>query len=183
METITLTSNQARELPTWSQRQYAIGEVNRLPELPSDLIRVALRDLAKVEKSDYYRVLMHSWHTPRYQSDYTPLYPICHVCLAGAVLAGSCGVPRHIRTDPSDFDRYTRRRLFALDSFRVGDIYAGCGWLRVATKFEKAVTDKFIKVDDRKRFMFRAHSMYDNDPALWRTEMLLAARDLKSVGF
>lgn len=52
-----------------------------LPNKPSELIAIALADLIKVEKSKKFRVAMGAWHwTP-------PGSNVCHVCLAGAVMA------------------------------------------------------------------------------------------------
>lgn len=88
-----------------------------LPDKPSDLIELALSDLEKVEKNPRYEINMSTWHTPDRGK--------CSVCLAGAVIAGT--LEQSIRYDlsPQSFDENTRRKLVALDHFRLG--YIGDG--------------------------------------------------------
>lgn len=94
-----------------------------LPDRPSELIRIALADLRKVEADNRYTVSMGSWHTPE--------DGVCHVCLAGAVMAGTLG------SDPSKllgphsgrFEEEDANKLNALDDFRSGCISAGLNTL------------------------------------------------------
>lgn len=53
---------------------------NLLPNKPSELIEVALVDYAKVKRSKKFVIDMGDWYTRRGAG-------ICHVCLAGAVMA------------------------------------------------------------------------------------------------
>lgn len=87
----------------------------QLPHVPSQLIRLALDDLLKVEAMpDVYEVNMGEWHMPQDNR-------ICSVCLAGSVLA------MHFNTDvkeQADTDRYgdhNERALLALNEFRHAD--------------------------------------------------------------
>ena len=95
-----------------------------LPTHPSRLIRVALADLSAIEADDRYVVNMSDWHAP-----ITDNYgrKVCSVCLAGAVMAKTVGVPHEQAISTADLDQYDRveGRLRALDFFRLGEISAG----------------------------------------------------------
>ena len=54
--------------------------MKKLPNKPSELLKVALTDLELVEGDSKYRVDMRNWHTPQYDKT-------CEVCLAGSVMA------------------------------------------------------------------------------------------------
>lgn len=61
-----------------------------LPDKPSELLRVAIRDLKACAADPKYKIDMGVWHRAArdYRGD-----DYCSVCLAGAVLAQSCSVP------------------------------------------------------------------------------------------
>jgi hypothetical protein len=88
--------------------------VNKLPEKPSELIEVALRDLELCIKDPNYRVDMTTWHAP--------MNGVCLVCLAGAVMAKSLGLYHKIDVSPSWYviGEFNYRRLVALNSLRNG---------------------------------------------------------------
>lgn len=89
-----------------------------LPDKPSELIRLAIADLEKVEKRpDLYTVNMDMWHRPRRGPRET-----CAVCLAGAVMAGSLKIPSDHEMLPANFSVDTRDKLRALDLFRFGAV-------------------------------------------------------------
>ena len=54
--------------------------MSELPDKPSELIRLALADLRKCEADPRYLIDMAQWHRPVTSE-------LCHVCLAGAVMA------------------------------------------------------------------------------------------------
>lgn len=87
-----------------------------LPDKPSALIRLALQDLEKAEKSRLYAIEMRDWHAPK---------GVCEVCFAGSVMAYSLGAKRHDLVTPRYFDDDTRRKLIALNFFRCGRIEDG----------------------------------------------------------
>ena len=94
---------------------------NQLPGKPSELLELALSDLAKVERSSKYNVSMGNWHSPtRYNG--------CHVCMAGAVMAKTLEAVRFKEHVPGDFETDTKMKLRALDYFRAG-------WLDLALTF------------------------------------------------
>lgn len=103
--------------------------VKKLPDKPSDLIEVGLRDLEKIEKTPGYSVDMGDWHSFYADTEDSPV--LCHVCLAGAVMAQTLGVPNDVDTTPYDMrdriggDKALANKLLALDSFRVGYVREG----------------------------------------------------------
>lgn len=83
--------------------------------LPSELLEQALDDLELCMKEPGYKIDMKTWHTPGKTK--------CFVCLAGAYLAQTCKVPRHISMFPSNInDEKLQMQLYALDLFRVGSV-------------------------------------------------------------
>ena len=100
-----------------------------LPSTPSELIRLALEDLRACERDDRYEVDMWDLHNSR---EGQRGQMVCHVCLAGAVLAQTLGVPRDRSICGRDLARYrssVQDRLRALDHFRLGEISAGLSYL------------------------------------------------------
>ncbi len=85
-----------------------------LPDKPSELIRLALKDLEACERSPNYFVDMDTWHKP--------LFGQCAVCLAGAVMARTLGINRDADVSPPDLGAATDDRLSALDALRLGEI-------------------------------------------------------------
>lgn len=90
----------------------------KLPDTPSALIRLALLDLEKCEKSKRYEVNMGEWHTPN---------GVCKVCLAGSVMAQTmhCSPQKLLVPNSEFFDRDTYTKLSALNEFRTGSIEFG----------------------------------------------------------
>ena len=93
--------------------------MNVLPDKPSDLVRLALRDMEAAEASPFYVVDQDVWHRP-------PPPGLadgpCRVNSAGCVMAMTLGADRHKNLRPSDFDDNVRRKLLAVDFFRVGEV-------------------------------------------------------------
>ncbi len=83
---------------------------------PSEILLIALADLAKAEQDPKYRVCMSVWHM--YDSG------VCEVCLAGAVMAFSLSSKRDEDKAPEDFPTY-EPVLMALNWFRHGKINTG----------------------------------------------------------
>lgn len=96
-----------------------------LPDTLSGLLEVALRDLEAVEADPNYRVNMQVWH------QFSESTLCCEVCLAGAVMAKSLGLPPDGRTgDMGLWETEERkhllsleRKLNALDSLRKGQVW------------------------------------------------------------
>lgn len=134
--------------------------MSRLPDRPSELIRLALRDLRSAIASGYL-VNMNDWHTPLLRREGGEFVVSrdergrarCEVCLAGAVMACSLGAPRDRdmgpfeialaamgRTDdgsltPSDRVEVRQhelyRKLRALDYFRIGFLWSALEELQI----------------------------------------------------
>jgi hypothetical protein len=90
----------------------SISDLPKLPQRPSALIRLACDDAEKVFRTPGYKLNMVEWHTGT--DDGT-----CHVCFAGAVMAGTLGAPKGTFRQTQDFG-VDQAALRALNSFRTG---------------------------------------------------------------
>lgn len=86
-----------------------------LPDKKSELLKLALNDLAKAEKDPDYEINMNIYH--RYREDKGD----CIVCLAGSVMAFSLKQNIRVEVVPSDFDEDTRGKLLFLDACRAAN--------------------------------------------------------------
>ncbi len=82
-----------------------------LPDKPSELIRLALNDLALCAADPNYSIEMYEWHKPRDDG-------VCQVCLAGAVMAKSLNARPTAELYPHHFP--DRQKIKALDDFHDG---------------------------------------------------------------
>ena len=135
-----------------------------LPDKPSQLLRRALRDLETVEKSPHYRIQMDNWHRPAYGG-------VCEVCLAGSVIANSLEWDRKERvipnmSDPEPLDEFLTKKIYAIDSFRCGDI-------REALQRLGGDYDRWADIE--------VHDYHDN-PDLFKRDMRNIARLLEANG-
>lgn len=92
--------------------------MSKLPDKPSELIRLALADLRKCESYPAYKIDFNRWHYPE-------LGGACCVCLAGSVIAQSLGKNPRFYSKPSDYNSDTEMKLEALDDFRSGNVDGG----------------------------------------------------------
>jgi hypothetical protein len=99
--------------------------MNELPDKPSELIRVALADLEKCKLDPRYSIDMLSWH------QFDKLIGVCHVCLAGAVMAKTFQCHPELCVNPYNFPREIASKLHALNAFRTGAIIYGLNWLKI----------------------------------------------------
>lgn len=84
----------------------------KLPDKPSALIRLALKDLEKCERSRKYKIDMDYWYKPNGK---------CKVCLAGSVMAQTMQIKSKVEIEPCFLDDDSDRlKLEALNNFRVG---------------------------------------------------------------
>lgn len=119
----------------------------KLPEKPSDLIRLALKDLILVERSKIYDVDMGEWHLSMEDEERGVT---CAVCFAGAVMAQTFKTPMTASPSPKDmpYQSYNWKRLEALDYFRTGCIAGGL--LMISSKFEQTyLSSKYIEIFDK----------------------------------
>lgn len=135
----------------------------KLPSKPSALICAALFDLRKVEAMpDIYRVNMDVWHREH------RLDAICEVCLAGSVISQSLGAKPSEHREPKDFDQETTWKLYALNEFRVGNVFDGLCYLDRADLWLGEVT--------------RTIAEYAVSPEGFHRDMEKLASDLESAG-
>jgi len=137
----------------------------KLPRKMSALITIALADLAKVERSKKYEVIMGTWHDPSRFGD-----RVCAVCLAGAVMAKTLGADPSLQIYPERFPE-NESALCALDELREGDA------LSAAIKLGLGVGA------ERKACRLSRHvAPYRDNPKKFRADMRKLARELKTVG-
>lgn len=132
-----------------------------LPDKPSELIRIALKDLRKCEKDPRYKVDMDFWHAPNGK---------CKVCFAGAVMAKRLGVPINVSIDSNMTESQPEYlKLLALD-------YARLGWARDMATTMGCQFDRTLipgKVD---------LVPYENNPAAFKRGMRAMADLMESHG-
>ena len=97
-----------------------MSEANALPDRFSELIRVAIADAGKLDRS-IYRPYAYQWHRPVTSN---PQHR-CNVCTAGAVIAGTLDADPSEDWFPGMFDQDTEAKLNALDGLRDGSLSCG----------------------------------------------------------
>ena len=144
-----------------------------LPEMPSELITVALRDLEACEQDPRYEIDMDVWHYP---SDSMR----CGVCLAGSVMAQSIGVAPSDAMDPADFGSRTQAKLTALNLFRIGS-HAGA-LRRMGLRAGPPQSDEEQEALGR---LYDAHDgevLYEESPEELKRRMRALADELNHLG-
>ena len=132
-----------------------------LPDKPSELIRVALKDLEAVEASDKYGVSMVLWHAQEKRGG------PCFVCLAGAVMAARLGASPNEDLGPEDFPAGVSGKLQALDAFREGHVNVGFMMMGLSPPAD---------------WPHREMSLYGEDAQAFKTDLRQLANDLEEVG-
>lgn len=134
--------------------------MNKLPDIPSELITLALNDLLKVEKRKGYKVDMSVWHEPDNK--------VCLVCLAGAVLACEYGLDKRVEVDWDEIGEEASLKADALNCFRTGGIDFG---------FESLKLDQ-----DLGQSFNRVITKYSDDRLGFYRDMRKLVRDLRKQG-
>ena len=146
--------------------------MNKLPDKPSALIRLALDDLSNVEGHDDYVVDFDSyWHG----ADIYPEAEMCSVCWAGSVIARTLGVPPDVNSSPTMFDKNTRDKLCALNRFRSGANHSGlllCGLSQL-----EALRVNTLLVGDEEV------PSYEDDPPVFHSHMHWMADQMEAQGY
>jgi hypothetical protein len=127
----------------------------------SRLIKIALADLAKVERSKKYVVDMYVWHRP-IDADGVR----CAVCFAGSVMATSLKAALISYFAPADF--ISSRQLYALNYLRHGYVRSAARVLEV----DKDNAAPFI----------RYVTPYADSPTQFKKDMRKLAKDLEKAG-
>lgn len=134
-----------------------------LPRKPSKLIRLALADLTRVERSKKYVVDMDHFHFPNFDPDRVT----CSVCFAGAVMAKTLDANPKIFHLPSEYPPKVRDQLAALDQFRQGKVADGLLYLGIAKPQGIGST--------------RTVFPHESDPAEFKADMHKLANHLESL--
>ena len=130
--------------------------MNRPPEKLSSLIRLALDDLAKCEADEKYVINMRAYHVA--------VEGECNVCLAGAVMAQTLGVPPSKTSCPRLHPSPWPGALRALDYARMGMVRVALVW------YNGTVPDRIRNCEVTE---------YTRDPARFRLEVLEVAECLE----
>ncbi len=85
-----------------------------LPKKLSALLRLAVEDAQRIEKTPGYKLNMSVFHVGGFRTD-----PLCHVCLAGSVMACRLGAAPQATYIPRDFAENVYQ-LKAIDCMRKG---------------------------------------------------------------
>ena len=141
----------------------------KLPRKMSALIRLALADLAKVERQPkVYTVDMGRWHEPYQQL--TSGAEKCAVCFAGAVMAGTLGLKPTDDYATAKLGDGNEEAIRALDALRQGDVSTAADELGLSRSRSVDGFDRHIpNYTPRTRLKFRR-------------EMFRLARDLERGG-
>lgn len=115
--------------------------MKQLPDKMSDLLKLALKDEAKAERSPRYIMDMDQWHEPDLDWDNGKKLGFqvsCHVCFAGAVMSFSLGGEWGKTLGPEDFRNGNVQKLHALDMLRRGKVYAAACYMKLVGVFRTA---------------------------------------------
>lgn len=154
-----------------------------LPSKPSELIRVALADLTKVERDKKYVVNMGSWHEPvssPYRRD-GGIGTTCAVCFAGSVMAKTCDVDPTTGVVPGFWPERTERKFSALNSLRMGYVRTGVMTMIGHNAFGRLSAKKFGELEkiDKDTWV----PAYDSrDPKPFKLAMRKIVRKLERIG-
>ena len=136
-----------------------------LPDKPSELVEIGLRDLELCEQDPKYVIMMSKWHEPII--DFSGgKKTVCAVCLAGAVMAKTMRTPPNERVHPFTQSGNDVYKLMALDNFRTGEF-----------------SDAFVNLDivDQPDIDFEPR-LYSNDPDGFKEDMRKLIDKLKKAG-
>lgn len=142
----------------------------KLPNKPSALIMLALKDLINVEQNKKYEIDMRTWHEPEIIGDKTTK---CAVCFAGGVMAMTLKIASKVKMAPNDFDVDTENKLCAIDNLRTGDLQSAFEQLKLSYNneaFKPYIPEKMDIVE------------YHINPKIFKKEMKHMAMKLKAIG-
>ena len=141
----------------------------RLPNKPSKLIRIALKDLEDVENTPSLTVNMTEWLDNSYN------YRNCQVCLAGSVMLKTLRVPvprRGLKTWPGEgqarISERTAFKLYALNNWKNGTIEDGLD--NIGIRRPKGLRS------------VRKITPYDTDPKKFKKGLIKLSADFERFG-
>ena len=118
----------------------------KLPDKPSELIMVALKDLNACDRSRTYTVDMKTWHSYDIGSN------TCVVCLAGSVMAQTLKVANDRSTSPDFFPTEIDDKLNALNDFRQGYVSLGLYSMGLRSEQDPAFVHITSFEEDKEKF-------------------------------
>ena len=145
----------------------------KLPGKPSVLIKLALDDLRRAEKSRKFTVDMYNWVVAGDPSMNVGM-DRCTVCLAGSVMVGTLklnidkAVPGREATPSADFPN-EQSALHAIDNLRQGSLATAFGNL------DLDFPDHFLEDVDV--------DGYDDNPGKFKRQMSQLAKALEKEGY
>lgn len=159
---------------------------DNLPSKLSELIKLAVKDLNKVEKMPDYAVDMSIWHD---QKDF--FGDICSVCFAGSVMACELNVDKELYLSPGYFNKSLEWKFNALDYIRKYQIATALAYIERANggkdvKLNIILEDKIIsKLCSLRKVsgFYQNLSSYEEDAKLFKLNMLYIAKELKKLNF
>ena len=143
-----------------------------LPDKPSALIRLAIRDLIATEKHRHDVIRMDVWCVPIWDEPKATVSKAkgCEVCLAGAVMRRSLQTsPSEGIVFPQDFPDGITAKLDALDEFRIGHCSVGLEQMGISE----------LPAGIRSWYDITS---YDIDPKLFKRDMRKLATTLAAAG-
>lgn len=174
-------------MPTKTVKKLKKSEIkDTLPDKPSELIKVAIRDLKRCERLKKYKIDMNTWYATNGE---------CSVCLAGSVMAQSLSkVTENLiqftkkefddygdtvkQIEPENFPKSIQNKLIAIDRFRAGGIEEGLELLNIG--------NMEIKLSDINEYYnlinyYNIHT-YNDDAEYFKEDMLNLANRLAKIG-
>lgn len=148
----------------------------KLPDKPSELIRLALSDMKAILKNPKFKVRMDV-----YMEYVNPDDKRCTVCLAGSVMANTLKIKpsrkRQFGHSPADFedaDEDTYRKLRAINALRNGSASYAFEILKLSGKEKAKKLIRNIKYNYPENALQRKNFI---------NEMEIFANDLQAAGF
>ncbi len=147
-----------------------------LPDTLHGLLKIALDDLELCEADPDYHINMLCWH---YHDEVEPGQqeePKCFVCLAGSVLAKTCGVPKDFNLYIGTLDNsLTAKKLNAIDWLRDGDVKGA--YQRLHGTVNRTEGNGHVLIDFN-----RCIKPYTVDPILFKTQLRALVTVLEEAG-
>ena len=144
-----------------------------LPNKPSDLLELALSDLEKCSKDKRYKLNMHTWHAKNNFSK----EKLCHVCMAGAVMAKTLNVGIDEIKNVDSFTFETRDKIMAIDALRQGLFLSACVFLGISNR-------GFSNVNLVPISLYRdSRSLIENNPIFFKNVYKKFIKNLREWGF
>lgn len=163
---------------------------SKLPQKPSSLIRIAVKDMRRIALEDGYVFNMSTFHIPMLDDRTGKV--VCNLCFAGAVMAGMAKMPKNDDYCLTNTDREFENKMAALDSFRSGSIANGLSYLqnrridRIARNnaaYISAMLDRYNGIKGGKAVIFLSRDC--NKKAgreRFLKKMLRMANDFEKIG-